>query len=159
MKKSVATLLVSSHLAVLVAHGGVHSQLNIAVGTWQKLFIAMIIFVSPLIATMMLWTRMQELGVVLLGLSLAGSLVFGVSYHFLITGPDNVLGPYHSHWGTAFRTTAVLLALIEAAGSALCIFVLLNKPSAAVTSKMRSRRRQTHQSSPIRRTDSERPCS
>jgi len=123
---------------VLVAHGSAHSQLNIAAGTWQKAFIAIIIFVAPLVAAMMLWTRMRELGVVLLGLSLAGSLVFGVSYHFLIAGPDNVLRHYHSDWGAAFQATAILLALIEAAGLALCIFALLTEPSGTAVSDMHS---------------------
>jgi hypothetical protein len=108
--------------AVLVVHGGAHSHLNIGVSAWQKAFIAIIIFVTPLIATMMLWTRARKLGVVLLGLSLAGSLVFGVSYHFVIAGPDNALGPYHSDWGFAFRATAALLALMETAGLAWCIW-------------------------------------
>jgi len=159
MKRSVAAVLVVSHFAALVAHGSVHSQLNIAAATWQKAFIAMIIFVAPLIATMMLWTRMRKLGVFLLGLSMAGSLVFGVSYHFLIAGPDNALRPDHPHWGAAFRTTAVLLALLEAAGLALSILIWLDEPSGAVTSEMRSEtRRRSHLSNPIPRTDSERPC-
>jgi hypothetical protein len=51
-------------------------HLNIGVITWQKAFIAIVIFVVPLIATLMLWTRVRKLGVILLGLSLAGSLVF-----------------------------------------------------------------------------------
>ena len=124
MRNGVATLLVLAHFAVLVAHGSAHSHLNIGVSTWQKAFIAIIIFVVPLIATMMLWTRVRKLGVMLLGLSLAGSLVFGVSYHFLIAGPDNALGPYHSGWASAFRATALLLALIEATGLACCIWLL-----------------------------------
>jgi hypothetical protein len=95
----------------------------------QKAFIAVVIFVVPLIATLMLWTRVRKLGVILLGLSLAGSLVFGASYHFVIAGPDNALGPYSSDWESAFRATAILLALIEAAGLTLCIFVLPAEPS------------------------------
>jgi hypothetical protein len=124
LRDGAATLLVLANFAVLVAHGSAHSHLNIGVGTWQKAFIAIIIFVVPLIATMMLWTRVRKLGVMLLGLSLAGSLVFGVSYHFLIAGSDNALGPYHSGWGSVFRATAVLLALIEAAGFAWSVWAL-----------------------------------
>jgi len=77
----------------------------------------------------MLWTHERKLGVILLGLSLAGSLVFGVGYHFLIAGPDNALGAYHSDWWSAFRATAVLLALIEATGLGWCIWLLHFEPS------------------------------
>lgn len=128
MKNGVATLLVLVRFAVLVAHGSAHAHLNIGVTAWQKAFIAIIIFVVPMIAMMMLWTRVRKIGVILLGLSLAGSLVFGVSYHFLIAGPDNALGQLHSHWGSVFGATAVLLALIEGAGSAWCSWVLCAEP-------------------------------
>jgi len=159
LRKIAAPLLVSVHLAALVAHGSAHSHLNIAVGKWQKAFIAIIIFVVPLIATMMLWTRVRKPGVILLGLSLAGSLVFGVSYHFLSAGPDSVFGQYHSHWGSAFRATAILLALIEAAGLMLCVFVLLAEPSGTAASGMHSPSSSPCLRNPISRTDSDRPCS
>jgi hypothetical protein len=112
------------HFAVLVAHGSAHSHLSIGVNTWQKAFITIIIFVVPLVATMMLWSRWRKLGVMLLGLSLAGSLIFRVSYHFAVAGPDNALGHYHSPWGSAFLVTAILLALTEAAGIFWCIWIL-----------------------------------
>jgi hypothetical protein len=128
LRKGAATLLVLVHFAVLVAHGSAHSHLNIGVSTWQKAFIAVIIFLVPFIATMMLWTRVRKFGVILLGLSLAGSLAFGVSYHFLIPGPDNALGHYPSHWSSVFRATAILLGLIEVAGLAWCIWALCSAP-------------------------------
>jgi imidazolonepropionase-like amidohydrolase len=48
------------HFAVLVVHGAAHYHLSIGVSTWQKAFIAVIIFAVPLIATMMLWTRVRK---------------------------------------------------------------------------------------------------
>jgi hypothetical protein len=63
-------------------------------------------------------------------------------------------------WRGAFRNTAVLLALIEAAGLAWCIFVLLAKPSGTVTSGIRSGLpRHTRETDPLGRTDSGPPCS
>jgi hypothetical protein len=109
---------------VLIAHGSAHSHLSIGVSTWQKAFIAIIIFVVPLVATMMMWSRRRKLGVIVLGLSMAGSLAFGVSNHFLIAGPDYALGLFHSNWRSVFQATAVLLALIEAGGFIWCIWIL-----------------------------------
>ena len=51
LRRSAAPLLVSMHLAVLLAHGSVHSHLNIGLGIWQKAFIAIIIFMVPVAAT------------------------------------------------------------------------------------------------------------
>ena len=124
MRKGTATFLVLVHFAVLIAHGSAHSHLSIGVSTWQKAFIAIIIFVVPLVATMMMWSRRRKLGVIVLGLSMAGSLAFGVSNHFLIAGPDYALGLFHSNWRSVFQATAVLLALIEAGGFIWCIWIL-----------------------------------
>lgn len=121
MKNGLVLSLVLVHFAVLVVHGTAHAHLSIGASAWQKAFIAGIIFAAPLIATVLLWTRMRELGVFLLGLSLTGSLVFGVRYHFLTAGPDNVRAPCHSPWSLAFQATAILLAMIEVAGLSWCI--------------------------------------
>ena len=129
MRNGAAALLVLVRFAVLIAHGSAHSHLNIGVTAWQEAFIAIVIFMIPLVSTIMLWTRVQKIGVTLLGLSLAGSLVFGGSYHFLIAGPDNALGHYHSHWGSVFQATAGLLALIEGAGLTWCMWALCAEPS------------------------------
>lgn len=159
MRKDAATILVLVHLAVSVAHGSAHSHLSIGLATWQKAFVAIIIVVAPLIAVMMLWTRARKLAVVLLGLSLSGSLVFGAIYHFLIAGPDRAFGQYHSHWGSAFRATAILLALLEAAGLTLCISAWLAEPSSAKPSDTQLRsRRPAYSDERVGRTESDRAC-
>jgi hypothetical protein len=158
VRKSAVVVFVAIHFMVLAAHGSLHSQLHIAVGTWQKLFIAIVIFVVPLIATVMLWTGLREAEVILLGFSMAGSLVFGVIYHFVVGGPDNVLGPYHSHCNSIFRATAVLLALIEAAGLALCVLVPWAEPTGRATSDARARPRSAQENHAIA-PDTEHPCS
>jgi ACR3 family arsenite efflux pump ArsB len=40
-----------------------------------------VIFVAPLIAMVLTWTRLARLGFLLLAASMAGSLIFGVTYH------------------------------------------------------------------------------
>lgn len=124
MSKGAVTFLVLIHFAVLVVHGAAHIHLSIAASKWQKSFIVIIIFVGPLVATTLLWSRRPKLGTILLGLSSAGSLAFGASYHFLIAGPDNAIGPVHSDWTYAFRASAVVLGVIEAAGIIWCLQAL-----------------------------------
>jgi hypothetical protein len=48
---------------------------------------------------------------------MAASLVFGVVNHFLLASPDHV-SHVAQQWRTLFATTAVLLALTEAATAA-----------------------------------------
>ena len=45
---------------------------------------------------------------------MAGALVFGVTYHFLVPGSDNALELHNGHWESLFRTTATWLAMVEA---------------------------------------------
>ena len=118
------TLIVLVHLAVVLTHGSGHTHLGIATSVWQSAFIAIVILAAPLLAMILLWTRLQRAGVYVLGISMAGSLVFGVYYHFLFASADNVFTLGHRAWTDEFRITAVLLALIEAAGCAWSAWVL-----------------------------------
>ena len=117
-EKTAATLIVLAHLAVLLAHSAAHVELDINPSPWQTYFIVIVIYLAPLAALLMLWTRPRAGGLILLALSMAGSLVFGVAYHFLIASGDNVFSLGHDHGTALFVATSVLLAVVEAAGCA-----------------------------------------
>jgi hypothetical protein len=113
--KTIATLLVVLHLAVVMVHGQAHQQLHIDPSVWQRVFIVTVILVGPLLATVLLWTRFRKIGYVVLLATMAGSLVFGLAYHFLVHGSDNALELQSGHWESLFGNTAVWLAVTEAA--------------------------------------------
>ena len=48
----------------------------------------------------------------MLAASMAGSLAFGLLYHFLVPGPDNIFTQPPGPWRAAFVVTAVLLSLL-----------------------------------------------
>jgi hypothetical protein len=125
--RNAGTLIVLVHMAVVLVHGSGHTHLGIGTNLWQTVFIAIVILAGPLIAMILLWTRMQRTGVLLLGVTMAGSLVFGLYYHFIAPGADNALGVGHSAWGTAFLATSVLLAAIEAVACGWCFLVLRSR--------------------------------
>jgi len=122
--RNMGTLIVLVHMAALLGHAASHAHLTIGVDTWQFAFIAIVIFAAPLFAMILLWMRFQPAGVFLIGISMAGSLIFGVYYHFVVPGADNVFGMGPGVWNTAFRITAGLLAAIEALGFAWCVWVV-----------------------------------
>jgi hypothetical protein len=110
-----AIAIVLLHFAVSVPHGIAHSDLHIQMQLWQNVYIWVIITLLPLVAAGLIWKR-RRAGFLLLLLSMAGSFLFGVFYHFIAAGPDNAATlPAHAATRT-FQLTAVLLALIEAAG-------------------------------------------
>ena len=116
MKKAVASIVLA-HLLITILHGMAHADLQIGLSTPQKLFVVLVINVCPLIAMALLWTKHHRAGLVLLSLSMFGSLVFGLWNHFVVSGPDHVAEVAQGAMGHLFQITAVLLALIEAAGA------------------------------------------
>src|SRR5215831_16626107 len=108
MKKNfTASFIVVLHFVVLAVHGKAHMQLQIGARTWQNAFIAIVIFAGPVLSLALLWTRLRRIGVLALALTMSGSLVFGIAYHFLLPGMDNVAGHHHGEWESLFTITAV----------------------------------------------------
>jgi hypothetical protein len=116
MKKPTAsaTLVVLLHLAVSAVHGAGHAKLHIAITDWQQKFIVVVILAAPVLAAILLWTRLRAVGAWLLLVSMAGAFVFGAYYHFIFPSPDNVSMITSGDWKLPFQLTAVLLAILEA---------------------------------------------
>ena len=121
---SVALVAVVAHLLVSMVHGRAHEQLAVGLSNWQNIYVLTVIVIAPLIAVILIWTRLARLGLVLLVISMAGSLIFGVAYHYVVISPDHVS---HLPPGDAqglFRSTALLLVLTELFGVAVGLWGL-----------------------------------
>ena len=111
--------IVVIHFAINVAHGIAHQHLAIGVNAFQKAFVAAVIVVAPFWAAYLICRRSMCAGGALLALSMAGALVFGVYYHFILPGPDHVTHinlPISLDMRDIFDVSAVLLALFECLG-------------------------------------------
>ena len=112
----VCTIAVLAHLAVNLLHGRAHEALGVGLSAWQNIYVIVVILIAPLVAMVLLWTRYARPGLWLLVVSMAGSLVFGAVYHYVVVSPDHVS---HLPPGDAqgmFRMTALLLILTELFG-------------------------------------------
>lgn len=110
------TVVVLVHLVVMMFHGQAHQKLGVGISAWQNIFVLVVIAIAPLLAMLLLWTRFARLGLILLVVSMGGSLIFGLVYHYIIVSPDHVS---HLPPGDAqglFRMTAGLLMLTELFG-------------------------------------------
>ena len=113
----ICTAVVVVSVAVNVVHTASHAGQHVmSLPSWQLAFIAVVIYAAPVVAAVLLWTTYRATGAWLLVASMAGSLVFGLLYHFLVPGPDNVFAQPPGPWRDAFVVTAVLLSLLQAAG-------------------------------------------
>lgn len=113
MTRTLCSLAVLAHLLVSLVHGYAHTELGVGLSTWQNWYVLIVITVAPLVALTLVWTRHRRLGFILLTASMAGSLIFGAYYHFVLVSPDHVS---HLPPGDAqglFKLTAVLLVVTE----------------------------------------------
>ena len=112
-------IVVLLHAAVTVVHGSAHASAAVNLGPAGLAFVIAVIEIAPL-AGLVWMLRNRRSGARLIALAMMASLVFGVVNHFIIPGADRVdyvHGPMHA----LFETTAVLLAITEAAGVTLGI--------------------------------------
>jgi hypothetical protein len=124
-----ATAIVA-HLLVNIAHGLAHRQLRVGLAPPASIFVIVVVLISPLIAMALLWTAKKRLGLILLLLSMFGSLLFGFYHHFLAVSPDHIHSQPSGGWGTMFVLTAYLLLITEAIGTYVGVrFLRIGKES------------------------------
>lgn len=111
-----------------VLHGISHIEHQVPLAAWQW---AYVIFLAPVLAAVLLWTRLQRMGVWLLLASMSGALIFGLAFHFLVSGSDNVFTLNPGAGREAFRFSAVLVALTEALGCVAGGWALSSLPRSA----------------------------
>ncbi len=125
-----ATLILAAHAVVAVVHDLAHRDLGIELTEAQTTYINLVIVAAPVVAVILVWTRLKWAGAILFAVAMAGSLLFGVYYHYVLVSPDHVSHLPDGDLQSAFRITASLLALLEALGVAVGIWgVILGRGS------------------------------
>ena len=114
-----------------VLHGISHVEHRVPLAAWQLAYVMVVVFLTPVVAAVLLWTRLQRVGEWLLLASMAGALIFGLAFHFLVSGPDNVFTLHAGAGHEAFRFSAVLVALTETLGCVAGVWALSKLPRSA----------------------------
>lgn len=128
--KGALTFLAAIHLSVAVWHGGAHTALGVGLSPFQNLFVVGVILIAPLLATLLLWTRLEDFALWLYLIAMIASLLFGVYYHYLVVSPDNVhyLPPGSDQARHRFTYSAAAVAVTEAIAASRAGFALLTRP-------------------------------
>jgi hypothetical protein len=131
---TVVGLSVMVNLLHAASHAGEHLM---SLPTWQLAYVAVVIYAAPVVAAVLLWTRHGLAGAWLLAAAMAGSLVFGLLYHFVVPGPDNVFTQPPGLWRTTSEVSAVLLALLQVIGGSIGFWAAqkIARPSTTVSEK------------------------
>jgi hypothetical protein len=111
---AVVLLATAANLMHAISHTG---QGVMSLEAWQWGYVAGVIFISPIVAAALLWTRYRLVGAWLLLASMVGSFVFDLAYHFLIPGPDNVFTLQPGAWLIPFRFSSVMVVAVSGLGS------------------------------------------
>jgi hypothetical protein len=112
---------VAAHTAVLAFHSTSHARLQIGAPGWQGPFILVVIVIAPIVAAVLLIRRRLRIGFAVLAAAMIGSLLFGVAFHYLLPGPDNVAEIGHHAWAPVFRASAVFLGVVEAVAAGVAL--------------------------------------
>src|SRR5678815_6006148 len=131
--KRIALVIVAFHFAVVVLHSIAHQLLSVNASPAQLAFIFPVIIVAPVVAGVML-PKFETFGTVLLTVSMFGSFVFGVYYHFIAETIDHVahvarLEPLF--WSQMFVATSYLLAISEILGAVVGLLLLVRASTTA----------------------------
>lgn len=118
------TIFILIHGAIALLHDVSHRALPVPMPLGQYAIAFAFVGVLPLVALALLWTRWRSAGLWLLLLSMAGSLAYAGTLHFVLNNPDHVSRLVEGAWRPVFRSTAVLLATIEAFGCGLAVWSL-----------------------------------
>ena len=108
-------MIILAHLAVVIVHGISHMGAGVTLDLFGNLYVLVVIILAPLVAAILLYKVSLSSGGWLMTLSMAGSLCFGVLYHFLSAGIDNVMEVQGS-WHMLFLSSAVAVAVTELIG-------------------------------------------
>lgn len=111
--------VVLAHLIISIAHGNAHAGAQVPLTPAANLFVFTVIVAGPLIGLVLLWPA-PRLGSWIIAVTMAGSLVFGLVNHFVLSSPDHVSHVAEA-WRGLFTSTAVLLAVTEGLGAALAL--------------------------------------
>src|SRR3954468_7476163 len=118
------------HLGISLIHGRAHAGAQVPLPMAGTLFVYIVILAGPLIGLMAAaWT--PRAGALIVAVSMAGALIFGLINHFIISGADHV-AHVAAEWRTLFGTTAALLVVSEALGAAVGIHLLRSATTAGM---------------------------
>jgi hypothetical protein len=120
-----AAMIVWLHTLIAVVHGVSHVLNHANLSILSDIFVAVVIVLAPLLALLLLYTRWQRPGALLLTLSMFASLLFGLVNHFMIPGTDNVAMVMPGVWHSSFLITSILVAISEVIGTAIGVWCLI----------------------------------
>jgi hypothetical protein len=114
------------HLVASVAPGVPQAAIPVPLAAWQRTFVLVVVLLGPMAGFELLRRGRGVTGATLFAGTMAASLAFGLYFHFGPPNPDDVHAVAGKGLGRAFRTTATLVAVVDAIGALVGVWLLSN---------------------------------
>lgn len=124
------TAIAIVHTLVNGLHGLAHVKIPISLSLLQSSFVGIVIFLTPIVAAILLWTQFYRIGGWLLLSSIAGSFLFGLYNHFIVISPDHFSQVAFEGWGLFFQITAIFILIVDGLGCWISLWALKAVPQA-----------------------------
>jgi hypothetical protein len=120
-----AILVVLVHIIITGLHGIAHQQAGVSISDFQSAYVFLVTLAAPIAAAVIMLflnkPKIQRGGAWLLLVSMLGSLLFGLVYHVLLPGSDNIFTVIMHEplldGAVFFTSTAILLVIVDGVGS------------------------------------------
>ena len=117
-------LVVLAHIIIAGLHGIAHHQAGVSISDFQSAYVFLVTLAAPIAAAVMLFLnkpKVQRAGAWLLLVSMLSSLLFGLVYHVLLPGSDNIFTVIMHEplldGAVFFTSTAILLVIVDGVGA------------------------------------------
>jgi hypothetical protein len=112
--------IVVIHEIINGLHGLAHIRIPVPLSPLQSLLVLVVIFLAPIIAAILLWTRFNRTGIWFLLNALIGSILVSTYIHVIAMSPAHISQVAWQGWGLLFYVTAILSLVIDGLGCWLC---------------------------------------
>ncbi|OUL32022.1 hypothetical protein BV378_00365 [Nostoc sp. RF31YmG] len=110
------TAIVVMHEIANGLHGLAHIKIPVPLSPLQSSFVVVVIFIAPIIATVLLWTWFYRIWIWLLLSAMIGSILFSIYIHLIAISPAHISQVSWGGWGLLFYVTAILILFIDGWG-------------------------------------------
>lgn len=114
------TAIVLVHETVNGLHGLAHIKIPVPLSPIQSLLVLVVIFLAPIIAATLLWTRFNRGGIWFLLSAMLGSILVSGYIHLIAMSPAHISQVSWQGWGSLFYVTAILSFVIDGLNCWLC---------------------------------------
>lgn len=114
------TVIVLVHEVINGLHGLAHIKIPVPLSPIQGSCVLAVIFLAPIIAVILLWTRFSRIGLWFLLSAMISSILVSTYIHLIAMNPAHMSQVSWEGWGLLFYASAIFSLIIDGFGCWWC---------------------------------------